>query len=213
MEVPYEQWEWSLEDEDEDLFENDMDWFPIELDELFLPLLILGRLLRIDVGVLPRLSSINTSILESQCKISTLRWKRLILGAYCSIALPLTLWELLLSPEKHPIKKYSLVFSGLFACLLVIGVNFNIFLALALREIDENSNTNENVDFLSSFLLIFDLEIDWELAESRKFMAFGILGYGSIMSVIFLVGCLVKYFGIPASWYFMIYSALFQDTL
>ena len=52
MEVPYEQWEWSMEDEDEDLFENDMDWSPIELDELFLPLLILGRLLRIDVGAL-----------------------------------------------------------------------------------------------------------------------------------------------------------------
>ena len=59
MEVPYEQWEWSMEDQDEDLFENDMDWFPIELDELFLPLLILGRLLRIDVGVLPGISSIK----------------------------------------------------------------------------------------------------------------------------------------------------------
>ena len=48
-----------MEDQDEDLFENDMDWFPIELDELFLPLLILGRLLRIDVGVLPGISSIK----------------------------------------------------------------------------------------------------------------------------------------------------------
>ena len=64
MEVPYEQWEWSLEDEDENLFENDMDWFPIELDELFLPLLILGRLLRIDVGVLPGPFSIKDPSLK-----------------------------------------------------------------------------------------------------------------------------------------------------
>ena len=63
MEVPYEQWEWS-EDEDENLFENDMDWFPIELDELFLPLLILGRLLRIDVGVLPGPFSIKDPSLK-----------------------------------------------------------------------------------------------------------------------------------------------------
>ena len=59
MEVPYEQWEWSLEDEDENLFENDMDWFPIELDELFLPFLILGRIFRINVGVLQGLSSVK----------------------------------------------------------------------------------------------------------------------------------------------------------
>ena len=146
-------------------------------------------------------------------KVDEIFIPHLILGLYCSIALPMTLWELLISPQKHHVKKYSLVFSGLFTCLYVSCFNIYILAVLSLKEIDKSKILIESLGLVNSFLSIFDLEIDWELAESRKFLAFGILGYGSIMSVIFLVGCLVKYFGIPASWYFMIYSALFQDTL
>ena len=41
-----------------------------------------------------------------------------------------------------------------------------------------------------------DFDIDWELAGSRKSKAYGILGYGSVTSYLFIIGCLVKYFGI-----------------
>ena len=40
-----------------------------------------------------------------------------------------------------------------------------------------------------------DFDIDWELAGSRKSKAYGIMGYGTVMSYLFIIGCLVKYFG------------------
>ena len=130
--VSFDNWHWSpnakLEGED---------WLPMNLSELFTPLLLVGL--------------------------------------FCSIALPLTLGELLMSPDNHIVKKYSLVFSGLLACLYVTGLNFFIFTILTM--------TN-------------DFDIDWELAGRRILRAYAILGYGGAMSYLFLIGCLVKYFGI-----------------
>ena len=107
--------------------------------------------------------------------LSVLFMPLLTLGLFCSIALPLTLGELLMSPDNHIVKKYSLVFSGLLACLYVTGLNFFIFTILTM--------TN-------------DFDIDWELAGRRILRAYAILGYGGAMSYLFLIGCLVKYFGI-----------------
>ena len=107
--------------------------------------------------------------------LSQLFMPLLLVGLFCSIALPLTLGELLMSPDNHVVKKYSLIFSGLLACLYVTGLNFFIFTILAM--------TN-------------DLKIDWELAESRILRAYAILGYGGAMSYLFLIGCMVKYFGL-----------------
>ena len=107
--------------------------------------------------------------------LSRLFMPLLLVGLFCSIALPLTLGELLMSPDNHVVKKYSLIFSGLLACLYVTGLNFFIFTILTM--------TN-------------DFDIDWELAGSRKSKAYGILGYGTVTSFLFVIGCLVKYFGI-----------------
>ena len=107
--------------------------------------------------------------------LSELFMPLLILGLFCSIALPLTLGELLMSPDNHIVKKYSLVFSGLLACLYVTGLNLFIFTIVTM--------TN-------------DFKIDWELAENRILKAYAILGYGGATSYLFLIGCLVKYFGI-----------------
>ena len=79
-----------------------------------------------------------------------------------------------MSPDNHVVKKYSLIFSGLLACLYVTGLNFFIFTILTM--------TN-------------DFDIDWELAGSRKSKAYGILGYGAVTSYLFIISCLVKYFG------------------
>ena len=107
--------------------------------------------------------------------LSELFMPLLILGLFCSIALPLTLGELLMSPDNHIVKKYTLVFSGLLACLYVTGLNLFIFTIVTM--------TN-------------DFKIDWELAENRMSRAYAILGYGGATSYLFLIGCLVKYFGI-----------------
>ena len=107
--------------------------------------------------------------------LSELFMPHLILGLFCSIALPLTLGELLMSPDNHIVKKYSLVFSGLLACLYVTILNLFIFTIVSM--------TN-------------DFKIDWELADNRILRAYAILGYGGATSYLFLIGCLVKYFGI-----------------
>ena len=80
-----------------------------------------------------------------------------------------------MSPDNHVVKKYSLIFSGLLACLYVTGLDFFIFTILTM--------TN-------------DFDIDWELAGNRKSKAYGIFGYGAVTSFLFIIGCLVKYFGI-----------------
>ena len=64
---------------------------------------------------------------------------------------------------------------GLIACLYVTGLDFFIFTILTM--------TN-------------DFDIDWELAGNRKSKAYGIFGYGAVTSFLFIIGCLVKYFGI-----------------
>ena len=98
----------------------------------------------------------------------------IFLGGFCSIALLINLGELLLSPDNFYMKKYKLVLCGLAGCLYVACVNLGVFLILVL--------TN-------------DLEINWELAEGRKDVAFTILGFGAVTSFLFTIGCLVKYLG------------------
>ena len=146
-------------------------------------------------------------------KVDEIFIPHLILGLYCSIALPMTLWELLISPQKHHVKKYSLVFSGLFTCLYVSCFNIYILAVLSLKEIDKRKILIESLGLVNSFLSIFDLEIDWELAESRKLNAYVILGYGAVMSLLFFMGCLVKYFGMTFLIHFYKVICNNQDTL
>ena len=110
-------------------------------------------------------------------KVNEIFRSYLLLGLYWSIALLLTLGELLFSQETetYRIKKYCLVFCGLLTCLYVTCFNLFIF--------GLNSFTN-------------DFKIDWRSAGSGKWKAYAILAFGAVTSVLFFIGCLVKYFGI-----------------
>ena len=110
----------------------------------------------------------------------------LILGAFCSIGLLVNLWELLISPDNFYIKKYKLVLCGLTGCLYVTCVNLSVFTILVVKKVGELDLETE---------LAIGYTIDWEMAESRKEIAFAILGFGAVTSYLFIVGCLVKYLG------------------
>ena len=99
----------------------------------------------------------------------------LYLGVYSVCTLLAVLKELLTSPEHPYIKGYRLVFYGLLSTLLFTLFNLYLFIVLSTK---------------NSF------EIDWEVAVSRKVLAYMLWGYGAVMSFLFIVGCLVKYLGI-----------------
>ena len=98
-----------------------------------------------------------------------------VLGLYCNFAVLILLWDLLVSrvTETYRIEKYSLVFCGLVECLSMTCLNLLFF---CLTSVTNN--------------------FEWRLNESGKWKAYAILGYGAVTSVLFLMGCLVKYFGI-----------------
>ena len=41
-------------------------------------------------------------------------------------------------------------------------------------------------------------EIDWRQGVERKAFAYAMIGYGAVMSYIFIVGCLIKFIGLEA---------------
>ena len=125
-----------------------------------------------------------TCLLDDDCwqslQLGDFALPHLYLGAFSIYALLVSLKELLTGTEKpvNLMKAYSLVFKGLFSALIYTLFNFYIFTVLALKN---------------------DFEIDWELAEKRKLLAYLLLGYGAVSSYIFIVCCLLKYFGISVS--------------
>ena len=127
-----------------------------------------------------------TCLLDDDCwqplQLGDFALPHLYLGAFSIYALLVSLEELLTGTDKsaNPVKGYGLVFRGLFSALIFTLFNFYIFTVLALKN---------------------DFEIDWELAEKRKWMAYVLLGYGAVTSYFFIVCCLFKYFGISVSSY------------
>ena len=99
----------------------------------------------------------------------------LALAAFCSIGLIVNLGELLVSQDTFYLSGYRLVLCGLVGCLSVTCLNIGVFVSLVVKD---------------------DLSIDWKLAASRKTIAYGICGFGAVTSLVFIVGCLIKYLGL-----------------
>ena len=107
--------------------------------------------------------------------IEDLQLQFLAFAAFCSIGLIVNLGELLVSPDTFYLSGYRLVLCGLVGCLSLTCINIGVFLSLVVKN---------------------DLTIDWKLAASRKTILYGILGCGAVTSLLFTVGCLIKYLGL-----------------
>ena len=102
-----------------------------------------------------------------ELKIDIFRLQYPIIGAFCSVALVVNLFELLLSSYNH----CKLTFLGFISSILVTCVNLLIF---------------------STFIITNDLEIDWKTAANNKWVASAILGFGATTYLFYLSFAIIK---------------------
>ena len=122
----------------------------------------------------------------------------LIMGCFHSFGLIVLLWDILANPRFEFLK---LMLSGLSACLLITFVNLfffsTVFLIPITRETEERIKKKDVYIFASSAKTIStgDYEIDLEILKNNESVAFAILGYGAIVSIIFIFIAIMKSLG------------------
>ena len=142
----------------------------------------------------------------------------LIMGCFHSFGLIVLLWDILTAPptnhlldsvdpqsrvdQSNPHYQFcSLMLAGLFACLLITFVNLfffsTVFLIPITRETEERREKKLAYNIASSAKTIStgDYEIDLEILKNNKSVAFAILGYGVIVSIIFIFIAMMKSLG------------------
>ena len=112
----------------------------------------------------------------------------LIMGFIISLGLPVLLWDILSNPS---FKFYSLMLAGLSACLLITFANIYFFSAALLRPISTEIDTN----FGNEDILTGEYEIDMKILVNNKTVAFAIIGYGAVTSVIFIFIAMIRSLG------------------
>ena len=122
----------------------------------------------------------------------------LIMGCFHSFGLIVLLWDILANPHFEFLK---LMLSGLSACLLITFVNLfffsTVFLIPITRETEERREKRVAYNIASSAKTIStgDYEIDLEILKNNKSVAFAILGYGAITTIIFIFIAMMKSLG------------------
>ena len=122
----------------------------------------------------------------------------LIMGCFHSFGLIVLLLDILANPHFEFLK---LMLSGLSACLLITFVNLfffsTVFLIPITRETEERREKKVAYNIASSAKTIStgDYEIDLEILKNNKSVAFAILGYGAIVSIIFIFIAMMKSLG------------------
>ena len=81
--------------------------------------------------------------------------------------------------------------AGLSACLLITFANIYFFSAALLRPISTEIDTN----FGNEDILTGEYEIDMKILVNNKTVAFAIIGYGAVTSVIFIFIAMIRSLG------------------
>ena len=112
----------------------------------------------------------------------------MIMGFIMSLGLIVLLWDILSNPYY---KFYSLMIAGLSACLLITFANFYFFSTALWSPI-----TRESIGELRKFdILTGEYEINMEILVNNKMVAFAILGYGAVTSLIFIFVAMIRSLG------------------
>ena len=81
--------------------------------------------------------------------------------------------------------------AGLSACLLITSANFYFFSTALLTPI-----TRESIGELRNFdILTGEYEINMEILVNNRMVAFAILGYGAVTSLIFIFVAMIRSLG------------------
>ena len=120
----------------------------------------------------------------------------LIMGFLNSLGLIVLLWDILANPNFNFL--YIMVF-GLSACLLVTFVNL-FFFSTALwkpitRETLERKDKSGNIAWSAKTISNGDYEYDMETLRNNKLVALAILGYGTVISFIFIFVAMMRSLG------------------
>ena len=114
----------------------------------------------------------------------------MIMGFIMSLGLIVLLWDILSNPYY---KFYSLMIAGLSACLLITFANFYFFSTALWTPIKRESSVRS---FGRTFdILTGEYEIDEEILVNNKMVAFAILGYGAVTSLIFIFVAMIRSLG------------------
>ena len=120
----------------------------------------------------------------------------LIMGFLYSLGLIVLLWDILANPNFNFL---YLMLSGLSACLLVTFVNL-FFFSTALwkpitRETLERKDKWGNIAWSAKTISNGDYEYDMETLRNNKLVALAILGYGTVVSFIFIFVAMMRSLG------------------
>ena len=120
----------------------------------------------------------------------------LIMGFKMSLGLIVLLWDILADPKK---KFYSIMISGLSACLLITFANLFFFSTALWKLITwETKDRADNKGYEASAYKIIstrDYEFDMEKLGNNKTVGFAIIGYGALLSIIFIFVAMVRAIG------------------
>ena len=120
----------------------------------------------------------------------------LIMGVLHSLGLIVLLWDILANPKIGFLK---LMLSGLSACLLITFVNLFFFSTVFSRPISretlERKDKLGNIARSAKTISSGDYEYDMEILRNNKTVAYAILGYGAVTSVIFIFVAMMRSLG------------------
>ena len=112
----------------------------------------------------------------------------MIMGFIMSLGLIVLLWDILTNPYY---KFYSLMIAGLSACLLITFANLYFFSTALLTPITRESTVGTRTfDILTG-----EYEINMEMLVNNRMVAFAILGYGAVTSLIFIFIAMIRSLG------------------
>ena len=126
----------------------------------------------------------------------------LIMGFKMSLGLIVLLWDILANPKKklYSLKiKDSIMISGLSACLLITFANLFLF-STALwtptyRETEQRLDKRNYIATTHWSISTGDYEFDMEKLGSNKMVAIAIIGYGGLLSIIFIFFAMLRAIG------------------
>ena len=116
----------------------------------------------------------------------------LIMGCIFSVQLIVLLWDILSSPR---LGFFSLMFAGMFACLMITSVNLFFFSTSLWTPITYDTLERRYFDSMINRFKIAtparpitrgEYEYDMKMLVDNKSVAFAILGYGAVTSFIFI---------------------------
>ena len=119
----------------------------------------------------------------------------MIMGCIFSVHLIVLLWDILTNSS---FGFFKILIAGLFGCVLVTSVNLFFFSTALLTPITRDTEERRTISggvIAEKTILTGEYEINMEILVNNKMVAFAILGYGAVTSLIFIFIAMIRSLG------------------